>query len=308
MRIFLADVTMREFLKNLPHVENNLESYYKILTTRQDITKWRLFTMATADKKINLFLDSGAFSAWSKGVTIDIDEYIEFIKKNKKYLTVYSVLDDIGDPEITLKNQKYMESKGLKPLPCYHYGEDIKYLKHYIDNYDYVALGGMVPISTTNLMTWLDNLFKNYICDAKGMPRVKIHGFGLTAIPLLIRYPWFSVDSTSWVLTGRFGAIFVPVKKGGMYTYTEVPHKVIVSDQSPKKGDDGQHLSQFSQLERKQILEYIHAKGYTEKDIAENYQKRDEMNIIYFQDLEKNLPTWPWPYQPKQAGKGLGLV
>ena len=59
-------------------------------------------------KKINLFLDSGAYSAWSKGVTIDIDEYISFIKKNIKYITVYANLDVIGDPEATYRNQKYI--------------------------------------------------------------------------------------------------------------------------------------------------------------------------------------------------------
>ena len=37
-------------------------------------------------KKISLFLDSGAFSAFTKGVKIDIQEYIGFIKKHQKYI------------------------------------------------------------------------------------------------------------------------------------------------------------------------------------------------------------------------------
>lgn len=263
--------------------------------------------MKQNDKKISLFLDSGAFSAWSQGVTIDIDEYIEFIKKNKQYIDIYAVLDVIGDPAATMKNQKYMESKGLSPLPCFHYGEDLKYLKHYLKHYDYLALGGMVPISTGDLMAWLDNLFSNFICDEQGMPRVKIHGFGLTAIPLLTRYPWYSVDSTSWVMTGRFGAVYVPIKRGGKYLYTEVPHKVLVSDKSPQKGEEGRHFSTFSNLERKQILEYFEEKGYTEAELSEDYKKRDELNIVYFIDLEKNLPSYPWAFKIKQK-TSFGLV
>ena len=34
--------------------------------------------------KVSLFLDSGAFSAWSKNTTIDIEDYISFIKENEK--------------------------------------------------------------------------------------------------------------------------------------------------------------------------------------------------------------------------------
>lgn len=273
------------------------------------------------EKKVNLFLDSGAFSAWSKGVKIDIDEYIAFIKKHKKYLEAYAVLDEIGDPVKTLENQKYMESKGLSPLPCFHYGEDIKYLKEYVENYDYIALGGMVPISTTQLIQWLDMLFTEYLCNAKGMPRLKVHGFGLTSIPLLIRYPWYSVDSTSWVLTGRFGAVFVPKKKGNQYLYNEIPLKINVSNRSSKVQEAGQHITTFSQTEKKVIFSYFEEKGFSlgksefgsdgkeiiiEAGLSNDYKKRDELNIFYFLDLEKNLPQWPWAFKCKQV-KGFCL-
>lgn len=257
-------------------------------------------------KKISIFLDSGAFSAWSQGITIDIDEYIAFIKEHANYLDVYAVLDSIGDPELTFKNQEYMESKGLAPLPCFHYGEDIKYLERYIERgHDYIAFGGMVPISTPELMTWLDPIFKDYICDKDGIPTIKVHGFGITALPLLLRYPWYSVDSTSWVMTGRFGSVFVPRKRNGKYVYDEMSHKVVVSD----KGDvgDGKHFKNFSPMERKVISEYFAEHGFTEEQLAADYMARDRLNIQYFLDLEKNLPAWPWAFKLSNQSKGLGL-
>jgi hypothetical protein len=141
--------------------------------------------------KVNLFLDSGAFSAFTKGATIDIQEYIAFIKENLDVIETYANLDVIGDPAGTLNNQKIMEASGLKPLPCFHYGEDIDYLEYYLSKYDYLALGGMVPISTGDLIPWLDSLFGEYICGPDGMPRIKIHGFGLTSLKLMMRYPWY---------------------------------------------------------------------------------------------------------------------
>ena len=50
----------------------------------------------------------------------------------------------------------------------------------------------MVPVSTKDLLPWLDRIFSTYICDDKGFPKVKTHGFGLTT-SLMIRYPWYSV-------------------------------------------------------------------------------------------------------------------
>lgn len=142
-------------------------------------------------KNLSLFIDSGAFSAMSQGEKIDISKYIKFIKRYEKYIDIYANLDVIGDAEKTLQNQKTMEKAGLRPLPCYHFKEDIKYFEYYLSNYDYIALGGMVGIRREILSIWLDNLFGNYICDKEGMPKVKVHGFGMTSLKLMIRYPWY---------------------------------------------------------------------------------------------------------------------
>lgn len=289
--------------------------------------------MKDKTNKVNLFLDSGAFSAWSKKAEIDIYEYITFIKENKKYIDTYANLDAIGDPEKTLKNQKIMEKAGLKPLPCFHYGEDIKYLKHYIKHYDYIALGGMVPISTPNLMQWLDYIFPTFLCDKKGMPIVKVHGFGMTSLKLMLRYNWFSVDSTSWVVTGRMGGILIPKRTNGIYDYSKNPLKITVSEKSPAVKKRHQHFKNMTPAQQKIFLDYFKEKGFVlgkssfrpenpetyvptknerwnkrkegiietiiSPGLANDYKMRDELNIIYFTDLEKNMKKWPWPLRFK---------
>lgn len=315
------------------------------------------------NKKISLFLDSGAFSAWSKNVKIDIQNYIDFIKQNEQNIDHYSVLDSIGDPIKTLENQNIMEEAGLHPIPCFHYGEDIKYLQYYIDNYDYISLGGMVPISSKELIIWLDSLFSKFICDVKGLPKTKVHGFGMTSLNLMFRYPWFSVDSTSWVLTGRFGSVFVPKFKDERYVYNENSWKVCVSNQSPSQSNEGQHFNTFSPMEQEIITQYFDLKGFKigkseyrkenrksyklqsgekwinsdtapaareliettgvyvssgilamrdlveiviEPGLSNDYKQRDELNIIYFLDLEKEFRPWPWAFKNKQI-QGFGL-
>lgn len=292
--------------------------------------------------KVDLFLDSGAFSAFTQGVTIDIQEYIAFIKEHESLLTVYANLDVIGDPAATWKNQQIMEAAGLHPIPCFHYGEDVKWLQRMLRRgYEYIALGGMVPISTADLIPWLDRVFAEHICGADNMPSVKVHGFGLTSLRLMMRYPWYSVDSTSWVVTGRMGGVYVPRYRAGEYIYDEDSWKIAVSSRSPTQKESGKHITTMRPMDRTAIEAYFDSKGFVlgkssfrteastyelkpgekwaskvgqltrevevieEVGLCNTYQLRDQLNIMYFLDLEQHLPTWPWAFKMKRIGFGL---
>lgn len=306
------------------------------------------------DGKVDLFLDSGAFSAWTQGVEIDIQEYIAFIKEHEHILEVYANLDVIGvggkqpnrlTAEMTLKNQKIMEDAGLKPMAVFHFGEPFEFLEYYVQNNEYIALG-VAGNTGKKIQPWLDDCFSNYICDEKGYPRRKIHGFAVTSLSNMIRYPWYSVDSTSWVQTGRMGSIYVPRGRPGDWVYDENSWKIAVSNQSPKTKDSGSHFSTLSPKAKEVIQAYLDEKGYKmgrssfreepqsyklkdgerwgekkpldksrkrkvevieEDGISNRYQLRDEMNIIYFLDLEKTFPEWPWPFKRDGKGPKLGV-
>lgn len=185
---------------------DSLTSYF-YFKEKKDLEKFKDF---------RVFIDSGAFSAFTRGITIDIDEYCNWIKAND-WITQYSVLDCIGDAEGTLKNQKYMEEMGTNPIPCFHANEDLKYLEYYCENYDYISLGGLVFYSRDRktLIRILDEMFS---IVKKYWPK-KIHGFGMTGIPILERYPFYSVDSTSWLGgTKRSEVITFDYKLNSHYT------------------------------------------------------------------------------------------
>jgi len=159
------------------------------------------------------------------GVHIDIHEYIKFIKENKDIISVYANLDVIGiggkqpnrlTAEKTLENQRIMEKAGLNPLPCFHFGEPVEFLQYYVKNYDYLAMG-VAGNTGTKLIPWLDECFSKYICDNKGFPKVKVHGFAVTSLQLMLRYPWFSVDSTSWVVTVEWEQLCSKKKEWKIY-------------------------------------------------------------------------------------------
>lgn len=257
--------------RNVTHI---LESYHYIhrksavAKIRRDETK--------------VFLDSGAFSAYTKGIEVDIKGYCRYIQENADIIVeedgnlCASVLDGIGDPLKTWQNQQQMESLGVRPLPCFHYGEDERYLEWYIERYPYITLGGMVPISTPQLIVWLDRLWEKYLCDGAGRPRLKVHAFGLTSLALMKRYPWYSVDSSTWVQWAANGMLLLP----GM-------GQINVSSKSSSRKVEGQHLNTYTPPQRAAIVARIEALGYDVKRLEDEYISRWAFNIWAFPEEGK---------------------
>lgn len=288
-------------------------------------------------RPFELFMDSGAYSALTQQTTIDVNDYISFIKKNISLIDHYANLDVIGDAGKTFTNQTKMEAAGLSPIPVYHYGDPKHFLTHYLNKYDYIGLGGMVPIPSKKLGVWLDELFGGPLKGKDGYPIVKVHGFGLTEFRLMFRYPWYSVDSSSWVIMSRTGSIFMPICKGKTYDYNQPPLRVSVSNKSPNlKNVNKAHFENLTPNQKTIVLNYLKHINYSfgksewktvkqnyelqenerwaekkpedskkkrlveivlEKGVCNTYQLRDEVNALYFIEVEKLVPAYPWKFE-----------
>lgn len=218
-----------------------------------------------------IFLDSGAFSSFTQGITVDIYKYCRYIHKNNDLFEVVSVLDAIGDHNQTYRNQKIMEKEGILPLPCYHYGEPLEVLQYYVEHYDYITIGGMVPISTPQLVLWLDDIWEKHLVHSDGSPKVKVHGFGLTSVPLMARYPWYSVDSSSWVQLGGMGNIFLP--EFGT---------IAVSEHAPQRKEAGKHIDNLPAEHMEVVLRFIFDLGFDLDRLRKLHLTRKVFNIITY--------------------------
>lgn len=263
----------RQICTTLPHV---LESYHYVY---QDVY---VDAMRKAGAKV--FLDSGAFSAHTLGATINIVDYCDYIKRNMDIIRVEdgnlmaSVLDGIGDPLQTYRNQLEMEARGVRPLPCFHFGEDERYLEHYVANYDYITIGGMVGKSVQQLMIWLDRVWNKHMVDGAGRPKCKVHAFGITSIPIMEAYPWYSCDSSSWIQMSSFGTILVP--DCGTFK---------VSDKSPSRHDAGQHLSTMSEPEQQYLYGLLEREGFTYDRLSTEYLSRRAYNLWAFGQINASI-------------------
>ena len=266
------------------------------LNDRSTIYKWIEELKTNPNAKCKLFIDSGAFSAWTKGKQIDVEEYIDFINKNSDYITVAASVDKIpgeartahvASPEevakaaeATWNNFLYMRSKikdKSKLLYTFHTGEPWHFLEQalaYKDEYgkiEYIAFGGLVGKNKDIQKAFIDKAFE--IVKNSPNPNIKVHGFGLTRLGYLEQYPFYSADSTAWLMTAINGGIF---SKWGTLK---------VSDRSIYRED---HINNKLEAGQDEIKKYVESKGFTVEQLMKEDLKRQEWNYKYLSEWSDN--------------------
>ncbi len=168
--------------------------------------KYKLYSYVNEKKSAqswgeNLMLDSGAFSVFTKGVSVDIDQLITFIKQYSPEQAIQ--LDVIGNEEQTWDNFLYMK-RFTDVLPVISYGASRKHIERVLNSTsEYICLGGLVPYAKDKktLMNWL-----NYIYSFPQVKSKKVHCLGITTKTILETYPFYSCDSSSWLCSRRYPA------------------------------------------------------------------------------------------------------
>ena len=308
--------------------------------------------------KIELFLDSGAHSIFmnmtergqktkqfkesddiwayadTKGFWDYADNYGKYLQANQDKFEVAANLDVIRNPELTWKMQQYLETTyKVNILPVYHQGSDPKWLKLYMDNYEYIGIGGLGQfVSKTIWWQYADRVFRQ-LCDNRGRPMWKTHAFALTSPDLMLRYPWYSVDSTSWLVGEKYGLVIVPREVDGKYNYKKTPIMVSMTTRPSSKKNS---FPNISDLERNYILRYCKKvanvdygksefldvpKGYKlqpgefwvaknktkierviEPGIGNDMEIRNTLNVKYFAALGEYLKERPVVFKPEFTG------
>lgn len=148
-------------------------------------------------------LDSGGYSARVHGFDIDVTEYAKYLNK---YKIQYAFNLDVLDLNKSMENLYYLtKNTNTYIMPVYHGGEWIHketrdLLEYYVDCFPFIALGGIAgkEVSQKNSEKFLSYVF------SKTRDKVMVHGLGCTSLNRLKKYPFFCVDSTSWMTMNRF--------------------------------------------------------------------------------------------------------
>jgi hypothetical protein len=220
--------------------------------------------------RVDLMLDSGAFGAWKRGKVIDLASYIGFVQQNVDYFFSYVNVDVIpGRLGLMVRNQseiedsakksydnlKIMHKAGLKPIPVFHQGERWYWLERMLaEGEQYIGISPYLRSNYSALIGWLDQCF-TLITNEKGQPLCKTHGFGVTDQSILMRYPWFSCDSTSWTMGPSYGHIPVPIYRDGKPDYAWHAQRIIISDKPQKTTK--LHYDALGPLEQENVRRFL---------------------------------------------------
>jgi len=217
-----------------------------------------------------------------------LNSYIAFIHKYKKQISAYVNLDIVYHAEESWDNQKIMESNGLRPIPVFHYGEDFKWLYKYVDEYDYIGIGGVAGgITIQQFVNSLGQRSFDYINAHK--PGLKIHGFAVTSFDLMHRFPWYSVDSTTWLKFAAYGQVLVPRlhPRTGEFDYTRAPRPIPVSEQT-RFGTKQRHYTLDLPPEAVDAINrYILESETTIPEVETTLLGRFKVNQHYYEELLK---------------------
>ena len=258
--------------------------------------------------KMEIMLDSGAFSAWRQEDPIDLDEYIAYIKRHRHLLDSYVSLDTIPgergkmdnsqaaikkSAEASYRNHLKMKDAGLSPIPVFHQGEEFTALVQMLeDGEECIGISPYLRANHNDVLDWMDDCF-TIVTDPSGKPLVKTHGFGATSQRIIMEYPWHSVDSTTWIIAAGYGRVKIPLEDSetGEYNYSAKADFWRVSEAKSNSGKSSDHLDDQPEAVITAAEKFFKSRGMTRDEIRKDWKLRSKLLIDYLLALEERHTT-----------------
>ena len=260
-------------------------------------------------------LDSGAFSVWSRGESIELDDYIKFCK-SRPNMTVYIALDVIPPKgaKLTSELKDKVASEGWnnylkmirqvpmeKVMPVFHRGDSFKWLETMLDfECPYIGLAPRFDGTDLKRKYKFIEDCKKYVYDSSGSPITKTHGLAVTNHKMMADFKWHSVDSATWVQTAGWGGILVPPFENGQWNFKKQPFRVLCSVVASKRQDASHHVLAMRE-QRPQLFEIVSkwlsdngiglgkhtvedANGRKPKNVVERWEDRAKTKILRIEE------------------------
>lgn len=151
----------------------------------------------------DFLLDSGAFTFIHNDKSCNFVEYqskyINFINKyNIKHFFELDIDKVIGYEEVKKLRHELEQKTEKKCIPVFHLERGLDEWKKLCAEYDYVAIG------TINQYNKRPEILRQLVAIANNYG-TKVHGLGYTRLDKLQSMNFYSVDSTTWNNSSRFG-------------------------------------------------------------------------------------------------------
>lgn len=175
---------------------NILQSYYYLLVDGKKEQR----ILETRAKDINLLLDCGAYTAYTVGVKIKLNDYIRYLRDCPFPIERYFTLDVLGNPLQTSLNYKKMLNCNLQPLPIFTKGTSFNLIDELYDDSSLIALGALQGGGSIKEQGYLKRAMR--AVDGR-----KVHWLGYTNKKILYYYKPYSCDNSNITRGFRQGVI-----------------------------------------------------------------------------------------------------
>lgn len=169
-----------------------LYSYYYIRFEKHD--------RPIKEKNFAMLLDSGGFTIRTKGKFLPVESFAEYLNENQ---IRFAFNLDTRSLEETWSNQEFLEKNtSTYIIPIFHLQTWKLKRWEYMDRclqYPYFAIAGLTTERDYNVM----NDFFHFVYS-RTKPMQKIHALGKTQPKIVKKWPFYSVDSTSWLAFSRY--------------------------------------------------------------------------------------------------------
>lgn len=172
-----------------------------------------------------LMLDSGAYTAWTQGTSVNLHEYAQWCVSTQAQHsgTVWCVNLDVipgeqGRTSTTserkaamtgsLHNADTLRQYKIALAEVFHQDEPWQYLHDLLDRLDDSGVLCISPrndVSVKSKIAWQQDVLRQLLrrFDVSTLPRC--HGLAVTSRRMLEQFPYYSVDSSTWNAAVRFG-------------------------------------------------------------------------------------------------------
>ncbi len=287
----------------------NYPLLYSQINNRQYILK---HFKAQEDGKTSgkLLVDSGAHSAHTKGIKLDLEEYIGFVNENIEKISLYVQVDKIpGEyrkpktikdwtdaPRLSWENYLYMKECAkdyTKLVPVFHMGEDMEWLKNLCDykfsDGSQIPYIGLSPRGDVSLQAKYDFCAECFsVIQSSSNPHIKTHAFGATSLSMLERLPFTSADSTTWVLVSAFGQVWIPEGITGVSYDDTVGVKLGVSVENQDHSTSTQTYWEQTPEIKKRLDDYFESIGTNIEELSTSHSARSLASAKFCQNWARN--------------------
>ena len=256
----LYDFGIREILVSYFYIQKNLSYYDKMLPLLK--------------KDGGIFMtDSGAFSFMGKFPEGSdeyeeaqheefwipyLESYTKWIREHKEYIFSVANLDldtIVGKRIVDKWNREYfepLEKEGIQVVYVAHESDEqpsiVGRLREYCQRYEYVGINQAHKGKAAQIY----QLIKMY--------HRRIHGFAWTELGLIKHYPFFSVDSVTWLGGVRFGTTYD--YDGKNFRTLDYKHKYLRKAHRIKYEKAGVDFEQVTKKEERKNINKMNLLGW----------------------------------------------